>query len=88
MAGAKVKIEFEVHLDAYEMLTRITELYGLPDASKALRCLLDYATTDGDWDEIFKTVRCRRCGPSRRVAASESSRGRLSGIRAASTTPP
>ena len=29
---------------------------------KVLRCLLDYAATDGNWDEIFGKVRCRRCG--------------------------
>jgi len=62
MGAAKVRVEFEINPDAYEMLTRIAERYNLPDASKALRCLLDYAATDGDWDEIFKTVRCRRCG--------------------------
>jgi len=62
MAGGKARVEFEINADAYEMLTRIAERYGLPDASKALRCLLDYAATDGDWDVIFKTVRCRRCG--------------------------
>lgn len=62
MAGVKVRIPFEVHPDAHEMLALIAERYELPDASKALRCLLDYAATDGDWDEIFKKVRCRRCG--------------------------
>lgn len=62
MAGAKVRVEFEINPDAYDMLIRITERYNLPDASKALRCLLDYAATDGDWDDIFRTVRCRRCG--------------------------
>ena len=62
MAGMKVRIPFEVHPDAHEMLMLIAERYELPDASKALRCLLDYAATDGDWDEIFEKVRCRRCG--------------------------
>ena len=54
MAGVKVRIPFEIHPDAYEMLVLIADRYGLPDPSKALRCLLDYAATDGDWDEIFK----------------------------------
>ncbi len=62
MAGVKVEVPFEVHPDTCEMLALIAERYGLPDASKALRCLLDYAATDGDWDEIFGRVRCRRCG--------------------------
>jgi hypothetical protein len=59
MAGGKVRAEFEVNPDSIEMLGRIVERYRLPDPSKALRCLLDYAATDGDWDEIFKTIRCR-----------------------------
>ena len=62
MAGSKVKMGYEVHPDAHEMLKTIVERYKLPDESKALRCLLDYAATDGDWDEIFAKVRCRRCG--------------------------
>ena len=62
MAGAKVKIPFEIHPDAYEMLVLIADRYALPDPSKALRCLLDNAATDGNWDEIFKKIRCRRCG--------------------------
>ena len=35
----------------------------LGDKDKALRCVLDYIATDADWDEIFKTIRCIRCGP-------------------------
>lgn len=62
MAGVKVKVPLEIHPDAYEMLVLIANRYELPDASKALRCLLDYAATDGDWDEIFAKIRCRRCG--------------------------
>lgn len=62
MAGQKVKVELEIQADARDMLEKIAEQYKLPDASKALRCLLDYVAKDGDWDEIFKKVRCRRCG--------------------------
>ena len=62
MAGVKVETPYELIADQHEMLQTIAERYSLPDASKALRCLLDYVATDGDWDEIFKKVRCRRCG--------------------------
>ena len=63
MSGLKkLRVTFEVYPDSYEMLLDIARRYELPDASKALRCLLDYAATDGDWDSIFKKVRCRRCG--------------------------
>lgn len=63
MSGLKKsRVIFEIYPDSYEMLLEITQRYQLPDPSKALRCLLDYAATDGDWDKIFKKVRCRRCG--------------------------
>ena len=62
MAGVKVKMTFEIQPDANEMLQTVAERYKLRDSSKALRCLLDYAATDGDWDEIFGKIRCRRCG--------------------------
>jgi len=63
MSGLKkLRVTFELYPDSYEMLLEATRRYGLPDPSKALRCLLDYAATDGDWDSIFKKVRCRRCG--------------------------
>lgn len=61
MAGDKVQVSFEINDDAQEMLNEIVEKYNLPDVSKAVRCLLDYVAEDGDWDEIFKKIRCRRC---------------------------
>ncbi len=65
MAGRKVEISFKIPQDAYVMLEEAAKRYDLPDASKALRCLLDYAASDGDWDEIFKKVRCRRCASAK-----------------------
>lgn len=63
MSGLKKqRVIFEVYADSYDMLCQIAERYELPDASKALRVLLDYAATDGDWNEIFAKLRCRRCG--------------------------
>lgn len=62
MSAKKLRVTFEIHPDSLQMLSRIRERYELPDLSKALRCLLDYAATDGDWEAIFAKVRCRRCG--------------------------
>ncbi len=46
-----------------KMLEQITDKYDLPDKSKALRCLLDYAEEkESDWDDMFATIRCNRCG--------------------------
>jgi len=61
MAGAKIGVEFQVQKDLVKMLEFAAEKYKLGD--KALRCILDYIATDADWDEIFKTIRCIRCGP-------------------------
>ncbi len=61
MAGDKVAMQFEVNDDAGEMLDKIVQQFGLPDKSKAIRIMLDYVAEDGDWDEIFGEVRCRRC---------------------------
>jgi hypothetical protein len=40
----------------------MAETYSLPDASKALRVVLDYALQDADEEQIFMAMRCRRCG--------------------------
>ncbi|MBC8284778.1 MAG: hypothetical protein H8E32_13260 [Nitrospinae bacterium] len=63
MAGKKIAVEFEVQEDLVKMLEYASDKYRLGDKSKALRCLLDYAATDGNWDELFKQIRCIRCGP-------------------------
>ena len=63
MSGLKkLRVTFEIYPDSYEMLLEIARRHRLPDASKALRCLLDYAATEGDWEAIFAKPRCRRCG--------------------------
>ena len=64
MAGAKIGVEFQVQKDLVKMLEFAAEKYKLGDKDKALRCILDYIATDADWDEIFKTIRCIRCGPN------------------------
>lgn len=61
MAGEKIAITVEIQPDSQEMLNTIKEKYQHPDISKTVRCLLDYVADDGDWDQIFKEVRCKRC---------------------------
>ena len=63
MAGTKITVEFEVQQDLVKMLEYAAEKYSLGDKSKALRCVLDYVATDGDWEKMFKQIRCIRCGP-------------------------
>jgi len=61
-AMEKIKVTFEIYPDSFEMLMKAGEKHRIEEVSKVMRCLLDYAATDGDWEEIFGTVRCRRCG--------------------------
>ncbi len=59
----KKDVSFEIYSDSEKMLEQITDKYNLPDKSKALRCLLDYVEEkESDWDDMFATVRCNRCG--------------------------
>ena len=59
----KKDVSFEIYSDSEKMLEQITDKYDLPDKSKALRCLLDYVDEkESDWDDMFATVRCNRCG--------------------------
>ena len=59
----KKDVSFEIYSDSEKMLDQITDKYDLPDKSKALRCLLDYVEEkESDWDDMFATVRCNKCG--------------------------
>ena len=59
----KKDVSFEIYDDSEKMLDQIADKYDLPDKSKALRCLLDYVEEkESDWDEMFATIRCNRCG--------------------------
>lgn len=62
MAGLKQETSFQVQKDLLDMLDEAARRYGLPNRDKALRCVLDYVASDGDWDQIFSQVRCNRCG--------------------------
>jgi hypothetical protein len=62
MSGIKKSVSFELQDDAVRMLEAAARKYSLRDVNKALRCLIDYAATDGDWDVIFGEIRCQRCG--------------------------
>ena len=59
----KKDVSFEIYSDSEKMLEQIIDKYDLPDKSKAIRCLLDYVEEkESDWDDMFATVRCNRCG--------------------------
>ncbi len=59
----KKDVSFEIYSDSEKMLDQIADKYDLPDKSKTLRCLLNYVEEkESDWDDIFDTVRCNKCG--------------------------
>ena len=59
----KKDVSFEIYSDSEKMLEQITDKYNLPDKSKALRCILDYVEeNESNWDDMFATVKCNRCG--------------------------
>ena len=59
----KKEVSFEIYSDSEKMLDQIADKYDLPDRSIALRCLLDYVEEkESDWDDMFATIRCNRCG--------------------------
>jgi hypothetical protein len=62
MQKHKVVEQVEIESDQLAWLKDMADSYELPDLSKALRVVLDHAMMDGDEDEIFGSIRCRRCG--------------------------
>jgi hypothetical protein len=57
MVCEKVQHTFEAKEDALAMLDDAVKKHGLDSRG----ALLDYCSEDGDWHEIFETIRCRRC---------------------------
>lgn len=53
MAGKKESVSFDIQKDIILMLEKATEKYNLTSVDKAMRCILDYVATDGDWDDIL-----------------------------------
>jgi rRNA maturation endonuclease Nob1 len=62
MQKAKIRAEFDVETDQLAWLRQMADDYKLPDVAKALRIVIDHAMMDGDEDDIFMQIRCRRCG--------------------------
>ncbi len=62
MRKAKTRAAFDVESDQLAWLRQMTDDYKLADVSKALRIVIDHAMMDGEEDDIFMQIRCRRCG--------------------------
>tara|TARA_B100000686_G_scaffold49816_1_gene53373 strand:+ start:7158 stop:7352 length:195 start_codon:yes stop_codon:yes gene_type:complete len=59
----KVELTLSLESDHLDWLSEIIQDYDLPDESKAIRILLDYAIEDADKDEVFSpdNMRCKHC---------------------------
>lgn len=57
-----VEYTLELKEDQYQYLTEMTDKYNLDDESKALRCLINFALEETEYEEsIFDEIRCRYC---------------------------
>jgi hypothetical protein len=61
MPKPKMPVTYIVEADHVTFLCQMTEGFDLPDESKALRVLIEYALQDGDLYQIFaaENMRCR-----------------------------
>ena len=59
----KIELTLSLESDHLDWLSEIIQDYDLPDESKAIRVLLDYAIEDADKDEVFSpdNMRCKHC---------------------------
>jgi hypothetical protein len=62
MPKDKAVYSLELEKDMMEFMEQMTATYDLPDVSKAMRCLINYArVVEGARDEIFADIRCLNC---------------------------
>jgi len=62
MPKDKATYSIELEKDMMLFLEQMTTQYDLPDVSKAVRCLVDYALcVEPARDDIFAESRCNRC---------------------------
>ena len=59
----KIELTLNLESDHLDWISEIIQDYDLPNESKVIRILLDYAIQDADKDEIFspENIRCRHC---------------------------
>ena len=55
-------VDVELYSEQQDALNGYKVRYSLPSVDKALRVLLEYASTDGDATMIFGKVRSAGCG--------------------------
>ena len=61
MTNNKTNLNVIIQTQQKEWLDEMASKHSLPDTSKALRILIDYAIEEGTETDIFDYVRCRYC---------------------------
>jgi hypothetical protein len=62
MPKDKAVYSLELEKDMMAFMEQMTTKYDLPDVSKAMRCLVNYARTEAAvQDDIFAEIRCLSC---------------------------
>ena len=62
MPKDKAMYSIELEKDMMSFLEQMTAQYNLPDVSKTVRCLVNYAiSVDTARDDIFAEIRCLTC---------------------------
>jgi hypothetical protein len=63
MPKDKMVYSIELEKDMMQFVEQMVADYQLPDVSKAIRCLINYAQeVEGVRDDIFAEIRCLNCG--------------------------
>ncbi|MGH9338308.1 MAG: hypothetical protein ACRD1R_01645 [Acidobacteriota bacterium] len=58
----KETYSIELERSMYEFMEEMAQQYGLPDVSKAMRCLINYAREENtEHENIFAEIRCVDC---------------------------
>lgn len=62
MPKDKVTYSIELEKDMMSFLEQMTTQYSLPDVSKTVRCLVNYALcVEAAREDIFAEIRCLNC---------------------------
>ncbi|MDE0206227.1 MAG: hypothetical protein OXP66_09405 [Candidatus Tectomicrobia bacterium] len=63
MPKDKADYSFELEKDMMQFIEEMTAKYNLPDVSKTMRCLVNYAREEeAAQEDIFAEIRCLSCG--------------------------
>lgn len=63
MPKDKALYSFELEKDMMEFIEQMTAKHNLPDVSKTMRCMVNYAReVETAQEDIFAEIRCLNCG--------------------------